>query len=171
MNQSSANPYAPPNAVLSVPAGRLRKCQLLPLWIWLGIAVLTSFLAVPADLISILIALAYGLVSFWVGAILGSSLSRGARVASSLLWCILATALTLWNVPSYSVVVSLCYLMASIALGFWASHRISNGRFRIILCFSVGYLLGSVVGVLGTIAGAALGVILAKSSLSNSDGG
>jgi hypothetical protein len=109
--------------------------------------------------------LAYGLISFSVGAILGSSLNTIARVIPAILWIIPAIPLALLNAGPYFIIGSFCYLVVSIAIGFWASRRIGNGRLRIILYFVVGYVLGSVVGPIGTIAGAVLGAVLAKRSL------
>ncbi|MGM0488294.1 MAG: hypothetical protein ACQESR_16215 [Planctomycetota bacterium] len=169
MNQTSTNPYDPPSAAHSVSAERPRGQQLFPLWIWLGVAVLASFFGTPPDPISMIIALAYGLISFWVGAILGSSLKMSVRIIPAVLWCIPAIALALLNSLYFFLVVWLCYLMVSIIIGFWASRRINNGRLRIILYFSAGYVLGSVVGALGTVAGAVLGALLAKSSLAKPD--
>lgn len=169
MNQTSPNPYAPPSTAHSVSAERPRGQQLFPLWIWLGVAVLASLLGTPPDPMSMIMALAYGLVSFWVGAILGSSLTASVRIIPAVLWCVPAIALTLLNSLYFFMVVWLCYLLVSIIIGFWAWRRISNGRLRIILYFSVGYVLGSVVGALGTVAGAVLGALLAKRSLAKPD--
>lgn len=171
MNQPSANPYAPPSADASASAESSRDRQLIPLWIWLGVAVAISVLGTPADPISMLLALAYGLISFWVGAILSSPLNVIVRVIPGIIWIIPAIALAVMNVASYFMVVGLCYLVVSIVMGFWAWRRIRNRRLRIALCFSAGYVLGSVVGPLGTVAGAVIGAILAKRSLPKPDGG
>ena len=171
MTQPTANPYAPPNADLLASATRIRDRQLLPLWIWLAIAVLTSFLGTPADPISLLIALAYGLVSFCVGAMLGSSLNMIVRVLPVIFWAIPAIFLAISSGGFYFFVGAVCCGLASIMIGFWSCRRIQRGRLRILAWFCAGYILGSIVGALGTVAGAVLGAILAKRSLPRPDGG
>jgi len=69
------------------------------------------------------------------------------------------------------MVVWIGYLLISIVMGFCAWRRINRGRFRIILFFSAGYALGSLLGPQGTVGGAVLGGILAKKSLAINDGG
>lgn len=171
MNHSQANPYAAPNAEPTASSDNPPDRQMLVLWIWLGVAVAISFLGTPADPVSMLIALAYGLISFWVGAILGSSLNMIARVISAVIWIIPAVVFALAGVASYFLTVGIGYLVISIVMGFWTWRRINNGRLRIILFFSAGYVLGSVLGPPGTVGGAVLGGILAKKSLAKTDGG
>lgn len=171
MNHLSANPYASPEVDATTSAERSRERQLLPLWIWLAIAVVASFLGTPADPTSLLVALANGLISFSVGVILGLPINMMIRLIPAVLWTFPAIALALVNGGSFFIIVALCYVVASIAIGFWASRRIINGRFWIILCFAAGYVLGSAVGILGTVTGAVLGAILAKRSLPKPNGG
>jgi len=169
MNHSQANPYAAPNAEPAASSDNPADHQMLVLWSWLGVAVAISFLATPADPVSMLIALAYGLMSFWVGAILGSSLNVFARVIPAVIWIIPAVFFAL-GMASYFLAVWIAYPIISIVMGFWAWRRISNGRLRVILLFSAGYVLGSLFGPLGTVGGAVLGGILAKKSLGRNDG-
>ncbi len=116
-----------------------------------------------------LIDLAYGLISFLVGAFLGSSFHIVLRCIPALLWC--GAHLALLQTPlateftAYYATVHVSYITTSIAFGYWASRRLGTGRFRILLWFSVGYTLGSVACVIGTVAGAVTGAVLARRSL------
>lgn len=165
MNQASVNPYAAPNADAASDAETPREPQLLPLWLWLAVAVVVSFLGTPADPASMVIALAYGLVSFCVGAVLGSSANLFVRVIPSVLWIIPTIALVLLTADPYFILSALCYLIVSIVFGFWASRRIKRGRLRIILGFAAGYILGLIDGGQWTVVGAVLGTLLAERSL------
>ena len=172
MTDPTTNPYAPPGFVPPSNLVPPRNADLLPLWIWLGIAVIASFVGTPADPVSMLIDLAYGLISFLVGAVLGSSLHIVLRCIPALLWC--GVRLTLLQTPlateftAYYATVHVSYMATSIAFGYWASRRLGTGRFRILLWFSIGYALGSVVCVIGTVAGAVTGAFLARRSLASS---
>jgi hypothetical protein len=132
----------------------------MPLWIWLGMSVVTGFFGTPADPVSVLTFLSIGLVYFWAGAILASSLNIVIRVLPAIL-CIVA-AIPFVGVGFHGVVL-LSYCAGSMLFGFWASRSIDTGRFRIIACFSAGYVLGCVFG-------AVLGAILAKGSLREHSG-
>lgn len=160
MDHQPANPYAPPDtAALATDSGS-RDDQLRPLWIWLSSAIVLSLVGSPAELISIAMALAHGLVSFWVGVVLGSSLNVTARVVLALLLFVLA--ITLLIMASMIVIVGVCYLIVSILTGAWATRRLVRGRLRILSCFSLGYVLGSMMGPLGTVGGAVVGTLFAK---------
>ncbi len=172
MTDPTTNPYAPPGFVPPSNLAPPRNADLLPIWIWLGIAVIASFVGTPADPVSLLIALAYGLISFLVGAVLGSSLHIVLRCIPALLWC--GAHLALRQTPlaaeftAYYATVHVSYITSSIAFGYWASRRLGTARFRILLWFSIGYALGSVVCVIGTVAGAVTGAFLARRSLASS---
>ena len=72
MDEASANPYSSPAAEVSIPPRVTTFGELVPLWTWLTVAVLTAVFGTPADPICMLWALAYGLLSFCVGAVVGS---------------------------------------------------------------------------------------------------
>jgi MFS family permease len=165
MNDPSTNPYGlPPAAVVDDEAVPPDIHPLIPLWGWLAIAVATSFFGTPADPVSMLIALAYGLISFCVGAALASSLHIVVRVLP-LIVCATTFCLAIATDGPYRGVVAACYAAVSIGMGFWAYRGINNGRKRILSCFGAGYVVGSLLGPFGTIAGAVLGTLLAKGSL------
>ena len=165
MDQSSLNPYAPPSADVAQPIAATSTNELIPLWIWLAIAVVTSFFATPADPISMLIALAFGLVCFCVGAVLGSSLHVVFRLLPLVLWIAPASWLAFSFGGPYFAIGAAVYGLSSVGIGVWTYRRIQHGRLRIISCFCIGYVLGSFVGALGTAAGAVIAVILARRSL------
>jgi hypothetical protein len=165
MNEPPENPYSPPSAEASATASK-RYYELVPLWIWLGIVVAISLLGTPADPISMLLAMAYGLATFLMGAVIGSSLNITIRILFAVLWVVPVVPLTFFSTGSHADVGLLCYSVAGLVFGFWTCRRIERGCFRVMVYLSVGYVLGSVFGLLGTVAGAALGAILARRSLS-----
>lgn len=169
MTDPTTNPYAPPGFVPPSNLAPPGNADLLPLWIWLGIAIFASFVGTPADPVSMLIDLAYGLISLWVGAVLGSSLPVALRCLPALLWCGVHVALLRTPLasefPVYFAFVHVSYLTTSVVLGYLTSRRIGTGTFRVLMWFSVGYALGSVACVIGTVAGAVVGAVLARRSL------
>ena len=170
MNQSSANPYVSPSAEAVRSPNSIASQQLTLLWIWLAIAVVASFLGTPADPLSMFVALGYGLISFCLGAVCGLRGRIVLRGMSLILWIVIAIAYCfLYRGHFFLFVVSSLYGIISFAFGFWVCRRIQYGRLRILLSFSTGYLIGSMLGPLGTVAGAAVGAILAKRSLKMSE--
>jgi hypothetical protein len=115
-----------------------------------------------------LIALAYGLVCFGVGSILGSSLHVLLRVLPLVLWVVPAIWFPPFGgeryYPFYSA-LSAFYALVSIGIGAWACRSIQHGRLRILSSFCGGYVLGSIVGILGTVVGAVVATIVAKRCL------
>jgi MFS family permease len=169
MDQTSANPYVSPHADKIDPDTVQSTNRLLPLWIWLAFAAVTSFFGTPADPISMLAALAYGLISFVVGAVLGSSLPVFLRVLPALLWAGLGLWLALSVSEPVYVAGHILYASVSIVIGAWTSRFIQRGRVRILAFFCTGYVLGSIVGIVGTVAGAVVATILAIRSLQQRD--
>ena len=161
----SENPYEPPNTA-SFPRNSSHaqndSRRLRPLWIWLGVAVAVSFLGTPADPITMLIALAFGLTCFIIGCA-ASSVShlflRALLIIGALLVGI--KLVELWkDWPVASV-----YAFASMGFGYWACRSIESGKLRIITAFCGGYVFGSILGMVGTVGGAVAGAILADCSL------
>ena len=70
-----------------------------------------------------LIALAYGLISFVVGAMLGSSLKMTVRILPVTVWIVPTVFLAFSSGGAYFVVGTLCYGLASTAIGFWACRH------------------------------------------------
>lgn len=164
MNEPSANPYASPTADTSIPSSH-PSTRLHPLWIWLGIAVVTSFFGTPADPISTLIALAYGLGCFCFGAILGSSIPAVLRVLPLIVWAVPAACLAMFFGHPYFIAGAIVYAAVSVAIGFWTCRSIHAGRLRLLASFCAGYVVGTTVGILGTIGGAVVATMLARRSL------
>jgi len=162
------DPMPPNDASIPAPASiteaNLSSHQLLPLWIWLGVAVAISFVGTPADPYSMMMALVYGLISFWVGIALGAPLNTIARVTIAITWGIPALALAFVGAPSHLIAVNIGYLVLSIIFGFCVWRRIEHGRLRILLWFSAGYLLGMPIIGVGPVLGAVVGVVLANTS-------
>ena len=84
------------------------------------------------------------------------------------LWGVPAVALAVLDVGVFFIPIELFYCVASIAIGYWACRSISRGRFRIIFCFATGYVVGTVLGLIGVAGGAVVGAILANRSMAES---
>lgn len=164
MDEPSANPYAPPTADTSQPV-TASSTRLHPLWIWLAIAAATSFFGTPADPISMLIALAFGLGCFCTGAMLGSSMPMVLRVFPFIAWSVPAVWLAGSLGHPYFIAGAVFYAAASVGIGYWTCGTIRVGRVRILVSFCAGYVLGSIFGILGTVGGAVLATMLAQRSM------
>jgi hypothetical protein len=109
-----------------------------------------------------LLALAYGLLCFWVGIVLGSRIHivlRFLPLALFIAGAMWAVAVANWD---FHLAVLLGYGVVSIASGAWAFRTIQRGRLRILAGFSTGYALGTIAGAEGTILGAVLGTWLVQ---------
>lgn len=135
----------------------------MPLYIWLGSAVVVFVLDTPADPISILPAMASGLATLWIGMVIGSSINLTIRILFAVIWGIPVVLLAFVSTGSYAAVGLLCHSLAGLNFGFWMCRRFERGAFRLMAYLSVGYVLGSVLGIMGAVF---LGAILAERSLS-----
>ncbi len=158
----SMNPYESSAHVTTRPA---TTSQLLPLWIWLGIAVGVSFFCTPADPVTVLLALAFGLICFGLGCVVSSFWHPMLRLLTLVLWGATVVWLFLSADGLYFVSGVALYSLVSLVAGVWAYRAIQHGRIRILASFCGGYVIGSFAGILGTVAGAILGALLAKCSL------
>jgi hypothetical protein len=161
MEKPPANPYASPIDGAAVAPRTTTFGELLPLWVWLAIAVPAAFFGSPADPIAMLLALAHGLLSFCFGTVIGSRSHILLRLLVLMLSSVMAFALA----PLVVFSAGVCYGVFSVAAGVWAWRHIRHGRLRILVCFVVGFVIGSLIGPLGTSAGAVVGALLAKRSL------
>ncbi|QDU54689.1 hypothetical protein [Aeoliella mucimassa] len=169
MNQPSTNPYASPRDE-QLDSRAVSTKAMMPMRLWLLVAVVGSLLGSPADPLSMLLAMASGLALFCGGVIAGSRLPlvlRGvAIVASVLLW---ATMIP-WT-GDYALMyagINTAYAIASLAMGCWTA-RSEGYRPAILIGFSLGFLLGSLFGPLGMAGGAVLGAYLGSRSSTKTD--
>ena len=161
MDEPSTNPYAPPTAD-SLPPPGVDFTDLRPLWIWLAISAAIALLGTPADPISQLVALAYGLAFFCGGSILASRLPIVIRVVPLLLWLAPAG----WLASSFGhvnvIIGAMIYALVSIVMGHRAHRSIHYRRGQILGAFYCGYVVGSLAGILGTIGGAVLMTLITR---------
>lgn len=178
MTTAHENPYRPPGETFRPPAPET-EYSLAPIWSWLAIAILTTIFGVPADPLSALVCLGWGLIFFLVGVFLGTSASVVLRVLIVLGLCQVGAYVALTYVRmgrgppiewAILATVGWCYTVASISCGHWASWKVGPGMRRIVLCFGAGYTLGLLLGPLGVIAGSVAGVSLARKSLASARG-
>lgn len=165
MDSSPQNPYASPQTAAEFLPAEQQRPSLWHLWVWLILAVSVSLWGSPADPISIWLALAFGLLAFGVGAVQAASLPRVVRLVFLIAWLIAVGGLSIWGGVSATMVGAWIYGLGSIGLGWTASARLSEGRTRIVFAFCAGYVFGSILGPLGTIAGAITGALLARGTL------
>ncbi len=139
-----------------------KPAWLWPLWIWLVIAAVTSVLGTPADPYSMLVALAYGLVCFWVGVVLATGSWLVLRIVPLVLF--VAAALWVATVAEWDLHLGVIFLygVVSIACGVWCYLTIHDRPLCTLTGFSLGYGLGIIAGPPGSILSASLGVWLAR---------
>ena len=89
----------------------------------------------------------------------GVEIIPAGRVGTVVVWLVLSD----WG--TYFVSVAVLYSLVSMVAAAWAFRSIEHGRIRILTSFCGGYVIGSFVGVLGTVAGAILGAFLAERSV------
>lgn len=75
MNDSATNSHEPPKTNGRTATAAPSAQSLRPLWIWLAMAVLFSWGALPVHPLYMLVALGYGVFSFCSGSIYRSSVS------------------------------------------------------------------------------------------------
>lgn len=159
---SSMNPYES-TAHVPPPLGTIGG--LLPLWTWLAVAAGVSFFCTPADPLSMLIALALGLLFFSLGCVVGSNWRPVLRLLPVVIWGVIVVWLSLSTNGWYFATGVAAYSLVSIVAGAWACRSIQHGRVRVLVSFCGGDVVGSFAGIVGTVAGAIIGVLLAKHSV------
>lgn len=186
MGEPRPNPLAPAASHAIHGSELPLRGDLLPLWIWLAGAIFMGLVSAPYDPISVLLVLAFGLVSLSVGALLASNISGIPRLWVLILWLPLilfsmspaifsSTGHHLpWVVRIGWVIETASYGAGSVGVGYWACRRIQFGRLRIFLWFCLGCaggtfagmdILGPKLGLLGTAGGTVLAALLARRSL------
>lgn len=157
----SINPYEPP---AHVPLPPCTIGSLLPLWTWLAVAAGVSFFCTPADPVAMLVASALGLFFFSLGCVVGSNCHPLLRLLPMVLWGVIVVWLFLSTNGWYFATGVAAYSLVSIIAGAWTCRSIQHGRVRVLASFCGGYVVGSFAGIVGTVAGAIIGVLLAKHS-------
>ncbi len=112
-----------------------------------------------------LIVLALGLLYFSLGCVVGSNWHPVLRLLPVVLWSVNVVWFFLSTNDWHFTTGVAIYFLVSIIAGAWACRSIQYGRVRVLASFCGGYLIGSVAGIVGTVAGAIIGVLLAKYSV------
>lgn len=97
-----------------------------------------------------------------LGCFVGSSWHPVLRALPLVLWGLIVVCLFLSADGLYLATGVALYSLVSLVAGAWAYRSIQQERIRILASFCGGYLIGSFAGILGTVAGAILGALLAK---------
>lgn len=156
------NPFASPRHVDETPDSRDlgSTASLTPLWIWLAISFVFGFAISPADTLSLALVMGFNLILLWQGALLAT---RNDGRLASLKYACAAIGIILWIYLLYviegRVVVSILYVAAGTGAGAWCWRTIPRGRLTIFACFSIGYVLGALLGLVGLLPGAVVGAI------------
>jgi len=159
MSELSCNQCATPDSNRDAAENAVR---FWPLWVWLVIALVTSWFGTPADPYSMLVALAYGLVCFWVGVVLAAGRCLVLRIMPLVLFVAAAVSLLIAAGWDFNLGVMLCYGVVSIVCGAWGYRVIHDRPLRILPGFSVGFALGRVAAPPGPVLSALLGIWLAR---------
>ena len=147
--RNTENPYRTPKDVNdSQPKLRKRRdYDTRPFWAFTLNTVSWSVLGTPADPLSTVLAMWFGWGVFIAGNLIGSRQavqrwSGGGLLVTTILLCF---AFGFQNVVHWLAV--LVYLPSSLSLGWWAARVIRRRRARLLVWFSGGFLLGSIVVV------------------------
>ncbi len=151
--QRLTNPYAPP-ATQSASKPEAITNRLLFIWIWLPTTILGAMLAAPADLFSILPAMAFALPCYLCGVFWASRLNSTHR------WLLIATcaliaialAIPVWlrTIPSLAV-IAFVFMVVNIVLGVKSCWAIPWSRRRVFGTLSIAYILGLLLGPIGVV--------------------
>lgn len=122
----------------------------------------------PADLFSILIAMACALPCFLCGVFLATGLNRIRRLLLSSACLVIAgiLAVQIWMTPApYVAVLAMVFMTANTLLGAKCCSSILRNRGHIFGSLSVAYLLGLLLGPLGVVILCVPTVLIANRSV------
>ena len=160
MNQQPDNPFASPAMGQTEHPQSSVYHELIPLWVWLGVAVVASVVFTPSDPISMLFILLPSLILLWVG--LGLVTAKSRIVQVPLLLLVIAPLILLaMYVGIFNTWTAAWYVAINTSLATFAAWRLGDRRWKVITYFTIGYLLGSLLLATGTIAGAIVATLMA----------
>jgi len=145
------NPYAPARNE-DATESPTQTNRLLYIWVWLPTAILGAMLATPADIFSIILAIAFALPCFLAGVVWTSSLDQMRRWMLIAVCTLIAGALAVPNWLSTNpifVAIAIIFAGANVALGYKPRRSIKHKRHRIFTALSVSYTIGLLLGPLG----------------------
>lgn len=146
------NPYSPPTTfILPIEATENR---LTYVWIWLHVAFLGALVTTPADMFSMVQAMAFALPCYLVGVIWGSP---ATQVQRTLVTCICTVAAgylfsSIW-VPLDSVahIPAVIFAATNVYLGFRSGKIIQHHHKRLFVTIAAAYLVGLPLGPAGVL--------------------
>lgn len=145
------NPYSPPASYLPVKATENR---LTYVWIWLHVAFLGALVTTPADMFSMVQAMAFALPCYLLGVIWGSP---ATQVQRTLITCsctlaagylFIATWAPLDNVASIPAVI---FATTNVYLGYRSGKIIQHHRKHLFVYIATAYLVGLPLGPAGVL--------------------
>ncbi|RCS42120.1 hypothetical protein DTL42_20025 [Bremerella cremea] len=171
MSEPPVNPFASPEArvVAALVSQRMSLACLIPLWMWLPLSIAAAYFGTPADPISELIAMGINLLWLWIGTAIGALSYWPLRFATVLGLGLPLGVLTFLLGPYYLPAGAVIYILANLCLGALSWRSIPQGRLTILGGLSLGYVVGSILCLVGSlplgIAGSLAGYLAAQKSL------
>lgn len=111
-------------------------------------------LATPADIVSILFALAFALPCFLAGVVLTSRLDRRHGLMLIILCTLIAGAFAVPNwlsVDRIFATIAIMFAGACVALGYQSGRSIKYKRRQIFVALTVSYTIGLLLGPIGVV--------------------
>ncbi len=147
------DPYAAPSTETNAEP-LLRTNRLFYIWIWLPTAIFGAMLATPADIFTLVLAMAFAIPCYLVGVAWSSELRGASRWCLTSLCVLIARvlAVVIWFPPmSYLFVAAIVYAVANVMLGAKSCRCVPLNRCRIISALSIAYTAGLLHGSLGIV--------------------
>lgn len=124
------------------------------IWIWLPTAIVGAMLTTPADILSMLLAMAFALPCFLVGVAWGSELSEKSRsiimIVCSILSGLIAAA-TWYSMDAMQIAIAILFTMVNMMLGYKSGVSVLYHRRRVFGALVASYAFGLMLGPIGII--------------------
>lgn len=130
-------------------------------------------LATPADIFSIIVAMAFALPCFLVGVVWASDLDQKTRWIITILCTLIAGSLAAANwfsmVPLL-VAIAIVFAVVNVFLGYRAGSSVRYKRRRVFASLGVSYTIGLLLGPLGVIILCLPSVLIANRNAAQNTG-
>lgn len=146
------NPYSPPTTYL--PPVKATENRLIYVWIWLHVAFLGALVTTPADLFSMVWAMAFALPCYLLGVIWGSpatQIQRGLITCSCALVAGYLFVSTWIPLDSLSLIPVVVFAATNVYLGYRSGKIIQHHRKPLFLAIATAYLVGLPLGPAGVL--------------------
>jgi hypothetical protein len=127
---------------------------LLFIWIWLPVAILGAMLATPADIFTIVLAMAFALPCYLLGVTWASDVAGTPRWIVTIACLLIAGALavaTWFPLVPYFVAAGIIFAVLNVALGVKSCRDVAHSRKHIFSGIGIAYGIGLLFGPLGVV--------------------